>query len=88
MIIDRRDAANQQIRWYLDGNLFFTVAESQVGAGPWTAAVDHSFSIILDLAIGGKYPDSTCHCTAPSPATTSGAAMSVQYVRVYRGVPS
>jgi beta-glucanase (GH16 family) len=88
VIIDRRDAANQQIRWYLDGNLFFTVQESQVGAGPWTEAVDHGFSIILDVAIGGKYPDSTCHCTTPSPATTSGATMSVRYVRVYRGVPS
>ena len=88
VVVDRRDAANQQIRWYLDGNLFFTVAESRVGSGPWTEAVDHSFSIILDLAIGGKYPDSTCHCTAPSPATTSGATMSVRYVRVYRGVPS
>ena len=28
VIIDRRDAADQQIRWYLDGTLFFTVAES------------------------------------------------------------
>lgn len=88
VVIDRRDAANQQIRWYLDGTLFFTVAESQVGAEAWTEAVDHGFSIILDLAIGGKYPDSACRCTAPSPATTSGATMSVRYVRVYRGVPS
>ena len=62
--------------------------ESQVGTKAWTRAVDHGFSIILDLAIGGKYPDSTCHCTAPSAATTSGAAMSVRYVRVYRGTGS
>jgi hypothetical protein len=64
------------------------VYESQVGAQAWTAAVDHGFSIILDLAIGGKYPDSSCHCTAPNTATTSGAGMSVRYVRVYRGTPS
>jgi len=88
VIIDRRDVANQQIRWYLDGRLFFAVHESQVGTKAWTQAVDHGFSIILDLAIGGKYPDSTCHCTAPSAATTSGAAMSVRYVRVYRGTGS
>jgi hypothetical protein len=88
VIIDRRDAADQQIRWYLDGRLFFAVHESQVGAMAWTRAVDHGFSIILDLAIGGKYPDSTCHCTAPSSLTASGALMSVRYVRVYRGTPS
>jgi len=88
VIIDRRDAADQQIRWYLDGRLFFAVHESQVGAKAWTLAVDHGFSIILDLAIGGKYPDGTCHCTAPSSQTTSGAAMSVRYVRVYLGTPS
>jgi beta-glucanase (GH16 family) len=88
VVIDRRDHANQQIRWYLDGHMFFTVKESQVGAKAWIQAVDHGFSIILDLAIGGKYPDSNCRCTAPSTQTTSGAAMSVRYVRVYRGIPS
>jgi beta-glucanase (GH16 family) len=88
VIIDRRDQADQQIRWYLDGQEFYSVQESQVGTKAWTAAVDHGFSIILDLAIGGKYPDSSCHCTAPDAATTSGAGMSVKYVRVYHGTLS
>lgn len=88
VVIDRRDAANQQIRWYLDGHLFFTVQESQVGSMPWTEAVDHGFSIILDLAIGGRYPDIYCHCEAPNNRTTSGATMSVRYVQVYRGSPT
>jgi beta-glucanase (GH16 family) len=87
VIIDRRDAAEQQIRWYLDGHLFFTVKESQVGSKPWTEAVDHGFSIILDLAVGGRYPDARCRCTAPSIQTTSGATMSVRYVRVYTSRP-
>jgi beta-glucanase (GH16 family) len=88
VVIDRRQRASEQIRWYLDGRLFFTVRESQVGPATWTQAVDHGFSIILDLAIGGKYPDSSCRCTTPNVQTTSGAAMSVQYVRVYRGIQS
>jgi beta-glucanase (GH16 family) len=87
-IIDRRDAADEQIRWYLDGQLFFTVSESQVGTQAWTAAVDHGFSIILDLAVGGKYPDGRCQCTTPTLQTTSGATMSVQYVKVYSSAPS
>lgn len=88
VIIDRRDATDQRISWYLDGHLFFTVGESQVGTKPWVDAVDHGFSIILDLAIGGRYPDTTCHCTAPVSWTTSGATMSVRDLKVYEGFPT
>jgi beta-glucanase (GH16 family) len=87
VVIDRRHETNQQIRWYLDGHVFFTVNESQVGSKPWIAAVDHGFSIILDLAIGGRYPDRECDCQAPSTQTTSKATMSVRYVKIYRGNP-
>ncbi|MGH3168440.1 MAG: carbohydrate-binding protein, partial [Trebonia sp.] len=38
---------------------------------------------ILDLAMGGAYPDAICNCTAPSSSTSSGAPMSVGYVAVY-----
>ena len=37
VIIDRRDANDQQIRWYLDGRQFFSVSESRVGQAAWTA---------------------------------------------------
>jgi beta-glucanase (GH16 family) len=82
VIVDRRNTADQQIRWYLDSREYFSVSESQVGTAAWVAAVDHGFNIILDLAIGGAYPDAECHCTAPSPKTTSGAAMSVRSLMV------
>jgi len=50
----------------------------------WQAAVDHGFFIILDLAIGGAYPNRICACTSPTTATSSGAGMSVGYVAVYQ----
>ena len=59
------------------------MSESQVGARVWTQAVDHGFSIIFDLAMGGNYPNGICNCTTPTSATTSGASMSVGYVAVY-----
>jgi beta-glucanase (GH16 family) len=83
VIIDRRDAADQQVRWYLDGRQFFTVSESQVGAAAWRTAFDQGFAIILDLAIGGMYPDAACRCSAPSAGTTSGGTLSVRDVAVY-----
>ena len=39
--------------------------------------------IILDLAIGGGYPDGVCGCTTPTGATISGGTMSVAYVAAY-----
>jgi hypothetical protein len=63
------------------------VSEDQVGQAAWTAAVDHGYSIIFDLAIGGSYPDNVCHCTSPSDQTTSGGTMTVRNVAVYYRLP-
>ncbi len=82
LVIDRRDAADESVSWYIDGHNYFTVHESQVGAA-WTQAIDHGFSIILDIAMGGGFPDVRCHCTSPVPGTTPGAPMGVGYVSVY-----
>lgn len=83
VIVDRRDQADQQIRWYLDGREFYSVSESAVGKAAWTAAVDHGFAIILDVAVGGSYPDLVCHCVSPDGQTSSGAAMTVRQLGVY-----
>jgi beta-glucanase (GH16 family) len=82
VIVDRRYPAAERISWFLDGHKFFQVKQSQVGPQVWRRAVDHGFSIILDLAVGGTYPDVRCDCATPSTATTSGGTMSVRYVRV------
>jgi len=83
VIIDRRHEADQQIRWYFDGSEFFSVNESAVGRAAWTAAVDHGFSILLDVAVGGRYPDDACGCVTPTGQTTSGGEMAVKYIGVY-----
>jgi Carbohydrate binding module (family 6)/Glycosyl hydrolases family 16 len=82
-IVNRTNTSNESITYYLNGTSYFTVTESQVGASTWQAAVDHGFFLILDLAIGGGYPNGVCGCTSPSSSTSSGAAMSVGYVAVY-----
>lgn len=87
VVIDRRVPGHEQVRWYLDGREFFSVSESPVGTAVWTEAVDHGFTIILDVAIGGTYPDNKCGCSAPDSATTAGGAMSVRSLAVYDGTP-
>ena len=81
VIVNRR-TSNESITWYLDGKAYFTVTESQVGTATWQAAVDHGFFLIFDVAMGGSFPNAVCGCTSPTSATTPGAAMKVQYVKV------
>ena len=83
IIVDRTNTSAEQLRFYTDGNLQFTVNESQVPVATWQAAVDHGFFMILNVAIGGAYPNRICNCTTPTSTTTSGAGMSVDYVAVY-----
>ncbi|HEX4791051.1 MAG TPA: ricin-type beta-trefoil lectin domain protein [Actinospica sp.] len=83
MILNRTNTAAESITFYLDGNQYFSVSESQVGTSTWQAAFDHNLSIILDLAMGGAYPNGVCGCTSPSGSTASGGTMSVQYVAAY-----
>jgi hypothetical protein len=83
VIVNRTNASAESITWYLDGAQLFQVNESQVPVATWQAAVDHNFSIIFDLAMGGGYPNGVCNCTTPTSSTTSGASMSVAYVAAY-----
>ncbi len=76
-----RSVSPEQIRWYLDGTNFFTVSSTQVDATTWANAVDHSFFIIFDLAMGGGFP--AAFGGGPTSSTQSGASMNVDYVRVY-----
>jgi Ricin-type beta-trefoil lectin domain/Glycosyl hydrolases family 16 len=84
MILNRTNPSDESITFYLDGNQYFQVTESQVGTSTWQAAFDHDLSIIFDLAMGGAYPDGECGCTSPTSATSSGGTMSVAYVAAYQ----
>jgi hypothetical protein len=76
-----RSHSPEQIRWYLDGDNYFTLAQDKVDAAAWAAAVDHSFFIIFDLAIGGGFP--AAFGGGPTADTVSGGAMKIDYLAVY-----
>ena len=66
-----------QIRWYVDGNLYQTRTPSDLPAGSaWV--FDHPHFIILNLAVGGYWPGD------PDTTTVFPQRMLVDYVRVYR----
>jgi hypothetical protein len=83
VIIDRTNTSAETLQFLMDGTVESTITEASVGTTAWQEAIDHGFFIIFDLAMGGNYPDGECNCTTPTPATSSGASMSVGYVAVY-----
>jgi hypothetical protein len=83
VIVNRTNTSAESITYYLNGTAYYTVTEATVGTAAWQAAVDHGFFIILDLAMGGAFPNAICNCSSPSSSTSSGASMSVGYVAVY-----
>lgn len=83
VIINRTKTRAEYLQFLIDGRVTDTIKEAQVGTKAWQQAIDHGFYILLNLAIGGSYPDYACNCTTPTSATTPGASMSVAYVAVY-----
>jgi beta-glucanase (GH16 family) len=66
-----------QIRWYVDGNLYRTRTPADLPHG-MTWVYDHPHFILLNLAIGGSWPGD------PDATTLFPQKMYVDYVRVYR----
>ena len=66
-----------QLRWYVDGNLYQTRTPADIPAGT-TWVFDHPFFLILNVAVGGSWPGS------PDATTVFPQRMYVDYVRVYQ----
>lgn len=66
-----------RIRWFVDGRLYQTRTPADLPAGSaWV--FDHSFFMLLNLAVGGHWPGD------PDATTIFPQKMYVDYVRVYR----
>ncbi|MGP3977118.1 glycoside hydrolase family 16 protein [Streptomyces sp. 8N114] len=79
--LDRTGSA-EELRWYQDGQLFHTVRESDVDAATWKNATDHGHFILLNLAMGGAFPDKVAGHATPTDATASGGSLLVDHVAV------
>ncbi|MEU5938824.1 carbohydrate-binding protein [Micromonospora sp. NPDC047548] len=75
----------QQLRWYVDGQLFHTVGQNQVGEPYWTQMTGHAgYFLLLNVAMGGSFPNGVAGSATPTASTVSGRSMLVDYVAVYR----
>ncbi|GAA1810629.1 carbohydrate-binding protein [Luedemannella flava] len=73
----------QVLRWYVDGVQFFSVSQSQVGSY-WSDMTSHEgYFILLNVAMGGAFPNGVAGYSTPTSSTVSGKPMLVDYVAVY-----
>ncbi|GAB3651372.1 carbohydrate-binding protein [Glycomyces tarimensis] len=73
-----------ELRWYADGAQFHSISEADLPADTWRQMTDHAgYFILLNLAIGGAFPDALAGHATPVAATEPGHSMLVDYVRVF-----
>ncbi|MEU1048538.1 glycoside hydrolase family 16 protein [Streptomyces sp. NPDC005897] len=75
-----RSTSVEEIRFSVDGTTFHTVRENQVDATTWANATNHGYFIILNVAMGGGFPDA--FGGGPDGGTQPGHSMLVDYVQV------
>lgn len=75
-----KSTSPEEIRFYLDGVNFHTVKANQVDATTWANATNHGFFVILNVAMGGGFPDA--FGGGPDSGTDPGHPLVVDYVQV------
>ncbi|WP_053847807.1 glycoside hydrolase family 16 protein [Streptomyces sp. NRRL B-24085] len=75
-----RSVSPETIRFSVDGTQFHSVNAGQMDAATWSNATNHGFFIILNVAMGGAFPDA--FGGGLDAGTQSGVPMVVDYVQV------
>ncbi len=70
-----------RIRWFMDGQLYFTVTPASLPGGSRWVFTQPQF-LLLNLAVGGNWPG------PPDPSTVFPQRLTVDYVRVYTATNS
>ncbi len=77
-----RSTSPQQLRWYVDGQQYWQISQDQLDATTWNNATNHGVYIILDMAMGGAFPNGVAGTTTPTGDTQPGSSMKIDYVSV------
>ncbi|WP_031049471.1 glycoside hydrolase family 16 protein [Streptomyces sp. NRRL F-5650] len=75
-----RSTSIEEMRFSVDGTTFHTVRANQVDATTWANATNHGYFVILNVAMGGGFPDA--FGGGPDGGTQPGHSMLVDYVQV------
>ncbi|MGP4114723.1 glycoside hydrolase family 16 protein [Streptomyces sp. 4N509B] len=79
-----RSVSPQQFRWYVDDQQYHSVSQNQVSATTWANMTEHAgYFILLNVAMGGAFPNGVQGGATPTAATVPGHPMVVDYVAVW-----
>lgn len=78
-----RTTAVETLKWYVDDVLFHTVTEAQLGTSTWDQTTHQGQFILLNLAIGGAFPNGVYGGSTPIASTVPNRPMYIDYVAVY-----
>lgn len=81
IVIDR-SVKPEVVKFWVDRKLKRTVSQTQLGSA-WTKTVNSGFFLILNVAMGGAYPNAVAGMQTPTNETVSGREMAVDYVGVW-----
>ncbi|WP_395108410.1 glycoside hydrolase family 16 protein [Actinomadura sp. SCN-SB] len=80
-----RSVSPEQLRWYVDGEQYHSVSESRLDATTWANMTGHGgYFLLLNVAMGGAFPNGVAGRGTPTPDTVSGRPMVVDYVAVWQ----
>jgi beta-glucanase (GH16 family) len=77
-----RTGDTEYLRWYRDGQEFHSVSSADMDATTWANATNHGHFILLNLAMGGAFPNGVAGVSTPTAATQPGGSLLVDYVSV------
>jgi beta-glucanase (GH16 family) len=79
-----RSSTPNALRWYVDGQQYHQVTQSQIGEPHWSTMTSHAgYFLLLNVAMGGAFPNGVAGSATPTGSTVSGRPMLVDYVAVY-----
>ncbi|CAK4018313.1 glycoside hydrolase family 16 [Lecanosticta acicola] len=82
VVIDRTTSP-ESVKYWLDRQLVHTITATDLGATVWNQTFHQGFYLILNVAMGGGYPNAVAGTTTPTSATVGGYQMAVDYVAVW-----
>ena len=66
---------NEELRWFIDGYLYYRLSKSHIGLFPWP--FDQPLHLAIQLSVGGTYAGN------PNLATVFPSQLEVEYIRTY-----
>jgi hypothetical protein len=78
-----RTKSPEPLTWFVDDKQIGQVLSTKVPSDTWAQTVHNPHFILLNLAIGGSFPNKVAGKNTPTSATVSGGKYQIDYVAVY-----